>query len=150
MSNVPSLAAVASLVRRAMTRHAASCWYNAWDNSIKKECILQWNSTVQANYIKHDRQFLIILHKWNFWLQIFVPFFCHFIYLKHHRDKILQLLIWERKIVNVPAWLNTDDIFNMIDKNRSIIILSNQKQNGPERLNSVQKVSCPNQNEKWK
>ena len=33
-SHVPSLAAVTSLVRRAITRQAASCWYNAWDNSV--------------------------------------------------------------------------------------------------------------------
>lgn len=34
----PSLAAVTSLVRRAMTRQAASCWYSAWDNSWRVVC----------------------------------------------------------------------------------------------------------------
>lgn len=35
---LPSLAAVTSFVRRAMTLQAASCWYRAWDSSWRVVC----------------------------------------------------------------------------------------------------------------
>lgn len=38
MWNAPSLAAVTSLVRRAMTLQAASCWYRACDSSWRVVC----------------------------------------------------------------------------------------------------------------
>ena len=42
----PSLAAVTSFVRRAITRHAASCWYKAWDNSkrYKRDGVIFYNT----------------------------------------------------------------------------------------------------------
>ena len=41
MRDIPSRAAVTSLVRRAMTRQAASCWYRAWDNSVKNSYVVK-------------------------------------------------------------------------------------------------------------
>lgn len=60
-----SRAAVTSLVRRAITRHAASCWYKAWLNSCKIKTSACYRTSIRSYNVHMINLMLIGINKFH-------------------------------------------------------------------------------------